>query len=783
MKKIYLILAAVVGMTFASCTSTDLVGDMANNGQEAGDGSIQFGFNLQNTTRAGGDIAGSAAAEKLGGHFYVIGTKADMALVSPIPTGSPTTQLVFDNYSVSYTANTAGKTASNTANWEYVALPADAHHAKLSPNAQTIKFWDYSTTQYDFHAFSTGTKDAVTDKTTSTIGANEINVTKSLYGAGLAGGATAYTFIVPNAECLSNLYVTDITPVAKSNYGKDVQLKFKNLGAKIRIALYETVPGYSVQAGSVKFYDDATKTNDPAAGAGNYAIPTTTGTLISTAPKGMPTKGTIEVSFPNVGTSNSTNANYNKASVNVTADESAPANYEFTKTFGTIDQTEMVTAEAHENTAALSADQTLTAEQAAAVNAAIGTTYTTGQAISAADAAKYNVTISYYIGRSLPNASFVGDPNEDFYQLTFPVDDSHPLTLRVDYTLISTDGSGETITVHGAKAVVPSTYTKWQPNYAYTYIFKISDNTNGTTDYATEGLTAITFDAVVADFTDVSGEQRTITTVATPSITTYQQNHKDYASANEYDKSAAKNIYVQVKKADGSLAADLDGTVKDGTDRSILFSVPEGTTEAVVMDALQQRTTAIDADDVTGRNGVTLTKSTINNGCTSIEKGVDDKAITVAAGTTGEIAYTITAGTYAYVYDYSSGSVAKEVKDEFQPVAVGATVGESTKNYYPIAIDPDLKDIAVTGAEADVDPAYIYFSKTTTDGGTTYTYSYISVANKTKVPAGVVKLAKSVVAGKSTVAGSASPAANTFYFDRYYSNDGKYAVKVIKIID
>ena len=738
MKTKYYFLAAIAAM-FASCANDEYIGDTSPTAleQAGGDGSILFGFDFQNATRGANDIYGASAAEKLGGHFYVIGTKGSE------DTDNPSETLVFDNYSVSYTANTAGKTASNTANWEYVGLPADAKHVKLSPNAQTIKYWDYSTAQYDFHAFSTGTKDAVTGKTTGTIGANEINVTKSLYGAGLAGGATAYTFIVPNAACLENLYITDITTVENANYGKDVQLKFKNLGAKLRIALYETVPGYSVQAGSVKFYDDATKTNDPTAGAGNYAIPTTTGTLISTAAKGLPLKGTIEVSFPNVGTSNkTTNANYNKASVNVTADESAPANYESTKTFGTIPTSEMVAADANEPAGTL------------------------------------------YLGRSLPDASFVGNPNADFYQLTFPVDDSHPLTLRVDYTLISTDGSNETITVHGAKAVIPSTYTKWQPNYAYTYIFKISDNTNGTTDYTHEGLTAITFDAVVADFTEVSGEQTTITTVATPSITTYQQNHTKTTTPDEYSKATAKNIYVQVKKADGSLAADLNTTTANSTDRSILFAIPAGTTEAVVMDALQQRTTAIGADDVTGRNGITLTKSDkISNTATSIVNGVDDNPITgITAGKLAEIDISLAAGTYAYVYDYSAA--AKTVIDEYQPVSVtvDSPIDGTSKEYYPIEITADLAGVGITGAEEDVDPAYIYFSKTTTDGGTTYTYSYISVANKTKVPAGVVKLAKTVVSGKTPVAGTTNAATGTFYFDHYFSNNGAYAVKVIKVI-
>lgn len=729
MKKIYLILAAAVGMTITSCTTSDYLGDMDPNAQ-TNDGSIRFDYKVQGMTRAGEDIAGQAAADILGNYFYVVGTKGKEE------TNNPSEDLVFDNYSVSFTANTADKTISNTANWEYVGVGADSKHVKLSPYDQSIKFWDYNTTQYDFHAFSTGEKKAVSGTSGA---ADEIGVTKSLYGAGLASGATAYTFDIPNAECLENIYITDITPVAKSSYGKDVTLRFKHLGAKIRIALYETVPGYSIQAGSVKFYASTTTPTNP--DADDYVAPTATGTLISTADYGLPLAGTIEVSFPNVGTSNSTNANHNKASVNVTADTSDRANYVSQKTFGEIEDGadgQMRAAEAHEPAGKL------------------------------------------YIGQNLPNASFVGDKNKDFYQLTFPVDDSHPLTLRVDYTLISTDGSDETITVHGATAVVPSTYTVWQPNYAYTYIFKISDNTNGTTDYATAGLFPITFDAVVADFTEVSGEQKTITTVATPSITTYQQNHD--ITKDEYVR-GSKNIYVQVKKADGTLAANLNGTTDNDTDRSILFAVADGTTtEAKVMDALLQRTTAIDADDVTGRNGLTLTKGSIANNVDEIKNGVDDNPITVTVGTTGEIASSIAAGTYAYVYDYSAD--AKNVVEQYQPLSVtsGEPIDGTSKTYYPIAIAGDLSGIAVTTAVEDVNPNYVYFSKTTTDGGDTYTYSYISVSGKTTVPAGVVKLAKTTIAGKTPVAGTTNAAAGTFYFDKYFSNNGDYAVKIIKVV-
>lgn len=95
-----------------------------------------------------------------------------------------------------------------------------------------------------------------------------------------------------------------------------------------------------------------------------------------------------------------------------------------------------------------------------------------------------------------------------------------PILIKCDYTLNSDDGSGETIKVTGATAAIPAAYSKWEANTRYTYLFKISDKTNGYTgtDPDKTGLYPITFDAVVKD-----EKQGTITTVATPSITTYQE--------------------------------------------------------------------------------------------------------------------------------------------------------------------------------------------------------------------------------------------------------------------
>ena len=133
------------------------------------------------------------------------------------------------------------------------------------------------------------------------------------------------------------------------------------------------------------------------------------------------------------------------------------------------------------------------------------------------------------------------------------------LLIKCDYVLTSKDGSGETITVTGATAAIPAAYAKWAPNTSYTYLFKISDNTNGTTGVEgtdPEGLFPITFDAAVVEVADGTA-QGTVTTVSTPSITTYQEG---FAAAMKYV--ANKPIYVTAQNNKDNEMMDLTGKVK-----------------------------------------------------------------------------------------------------------------------------------------------------------------------------------------------------------------------------
>ena len=770
MKTKYFIFAASALVALASCSNDEYIGD--NNGltAEQGDGSIQFAYTMPNATRA--DIAGGEAADVLGNGFYVTGTKGTEGSKNPSPT------LVFDNYLVHYAINTAGTTESNTANWEYVGVtPGTGSYTnwvKLSDlNSQTIKYWDYSQEQYDFMAFSTGKNKAVSKTAFSggdALTTGEIGVTKMKYGAALDVSSTiptAYTFYIPDLAALKEAYISDIVEVKKANYGKDVVLKFKNIGSKIRMALYETVPGYSVK--DVKFYtvDKADAEVDDLGSA-----TATNANLIGADNTSFITKGTIQVRFPHVGDTYASNQDYDKADASV---EAATGSYDKFKDFGAL---KLVADEADENPQG-----------------------------------------THYIGRSLTTASFAGVENAQFYTPVFPNTTAYPITLRVDYTLVPIDGAAETIKVKGAKAVVPSTYTKWLPNYAYTYIFKISDNTNGWTGTISDpkGLFPITFDAVVTEATDATAEQKTITTVATPTITTYQQYHK--AGIDEYSKSvtdlkgntADRDLYIQVmdnKTVPATFYTDLNTAIPGETSkiRALLYQIDEAhkatATEALVMDALQNRTTALSDANVTGRNGITLTNNTnISAAETSIKNGVDDNPIEkididndgdledIAAGQVAMIdmsSATLTAGTYAFVYDYTTATKGTPTTIyQLIPVTVNSPIGTSGQTFSSVATttldaidttDPDN----VTAENEAVDPTYVYFSKTT-DGSANTTYSFVSVEGKTNLIAGLLKCPVSSLT--SDVVGTTNAAANTFYFTTYFHNTGDYAVKVIKIVN
>ena len=477
--------AAVALVAFASCSNDDFVGE-ANTSPNVTTGSpteaIVFSSGANTITRA--DFSGSAAATMLGNNFVVEGIKWD---------GSGTQTVVFDHYNVNYKAGTAHTTTSNTDGWEYVA---QTKHAAATISAQTIKYWDYAKSQYDFIAYSKGTATAVYTSAAYDEDANVYitNITPGTMGNQATG---AYT-VKGKADNLAKLYIADLkTAYNPDDYQTTVQFQFRSLSAKVRVALYETVPGYSVK--DVKFYTDASTV----ATDGNAHLYTTGSDVFNET-------GTYTVYYPTTGSSNVGKTDYNKAHLAFTPDGTSGTSK--VKSFGKF--------------AASTADATL------------NNTFATAEGTEAA---------GDYLGRTSNHATYAGkntaSGNENYYTIVIPNENGAVLNLKVDYTLISTDGSGETIKVTAATAQVPAAYTSWKSGYAYTYIFKISQNSNGQTGSGTTpaGLYPITFDAVVTETEE--HVQETITTVANPSITTYAKGQV-VTDNNEYK--TGNNIYVVV---------------------------------------------------------------------------------------------------------------------------------------------------------------------------------------------------------------------------------------------
>ena len=167
MKK-YLFFAASA-LALASCSSDDFVGDNSGNLHGTTNGEIAFAGGTAKITRAD-DHVGADAAKLLGEKFIVAGFKSATA-----PTTGVSATTVFDHYTVKWEANTAGTTADNTSDWKYVGLAPQTGLATVK-GPQTIKYWDYSTAQYDYIAFSTGAATIKTGTETAT-GDDEVLVT------------------------------------------------------------------------------------------------------------------------------------------------------------------------------------------------------------------------------------------------------------------------------------------------------------------------------------------------------------------------------------------------------------------------------------------------------------------------------------------------------------------------------------------------------------------------------------------------------------------------------
>ena len=504
MKK-YIFLAASA-LTLASCTSDDFLGNTPGSTPTSANSAINFGGDAGKITRATSNEGDDHV--KLDNQFKVYGVKkTNEKFVT-----------VFKDYSVLYNENL---TTSNTNKWEYVK------------DKQTIKYWDYSASEYRFVAGSPIS--AFTFKVPSN--GTTVNI-ESATITGLGGHIVANT--TETANTFNPVYVAEPKVVAKADYKNTVQFNFVRQQSMVRVGFYETIPGYFVSDVHFYAYDTDDKTLKVSTGYNVILTSATDGYFVG----GRNLTGTVTYDWK------STTPSYT---------------YKY-------DDTNLVK---RQNWYAGELGTLATKSSEPKVNILYGTD-------------KDMSTTGYFTVLPTPSET-----------------EASPILIKCDYTLNSDDLSGETIKVTGATAAIPAAYSKWEPNTRYTYLFKISDKTNGTTGDPNNpkddpaGLYPITFDAVVTEMTDKT--QGTTTTVATPSITTYQEGSVVENDGIKYV--AGKEIKV---------------TVTDNTNGDIKTLSTDGATEgSVAVYKLSQARTEADLQ--------------INNIKTSELTSTNSKGVTLAA--------------------------------------------------------------------------------------------------------------------------------------------------------
>lgn len=501
----YLIIAASA-LALAGCSSDDFLGDGSGNGQNSA--AIQFGGGTTKTHRATSNGVYKNKDLQDNG-FWVYGTKHTKGAENNTATND---QAVYTNYYLNYKDGTANNTQSNTAGWEYVGVDNSDYRDNVTPNvtqAQTIKYWDYSATAYTFYAATANPAD---------VKAGNVTIKKITEDAAGSVYTKGYEVTLKDGASWDELYFADRKVISKTMdaergkhdvYGGEVNFTFRNALTKVRVAMYETIPGYSVTID--KFYYTKDGETDQTTEATKKFTADASNTPLVTSETGV----TYKVVY-----------------------------YSDTDADGQlVNQPRMLP-----NKTGVDAEK---------------------KVLELGDNLKAGIKLSEIITKP------TYDTDGDKYTLFMPqADNDKTLSLKVDYTLTSLDGSKEEIHVKGATAVIPAKYLCWRPNYAYTYLFKISDNTNGSTGGKDDpaGLYPITFDASVVE--TETGNVEFISAMGTATITTF----------------AVKGNLYQHDKADYENGSDLYATVVDKDKNT------------VTLDATNTKVYKLTADGVAEKN-------------------------------------------------------------------------------------------------------------------------------------------------------------------------------------
>lgn len=418
MKKVTIF--AAIAMTMVGCSSDELV----NSSTENNEAPIAFSVEKKNITR--GDQATTLPSLESTGHynFGVWAYKYGAGL---------STQLVMDNYLVGY---------SNGSNEGYDKTNATTWASAIGTETDHTSPWFYEYLGTDEYKYD-GTAGFYKASQSAYMSANanqylrywDLAYTNTNFYAYAPYRATGVSF----NESTKKITVANTAQVAGYDdpslqefmYAgaqatnadlKDVKLTFKHLGAQVNLRFYEDVRGYKVQI------IDVTDAN-----SGIQATPATkSGNTYTKADYYTSCGATID--FTTVGTPTAT--------VNHTGAATTQNNLKFTIPG--------------------------TSNGLTSYKSTLNNNYNVIPEAVTTGTQTYAVSPSVYYPVAQPESSEVG------------------FTFHVSYKLIAED-NGEEITVHNARVYVPAKngsefIAAWQPNTKYTYTFKITKDSKGTTD-------------------------------------------------------------------------------------------------------------------------------------------------------------------------------------------------------------------------------------------------------------------------------------------------------------
>lgn len=407
---------------------------------------------------------------------------------------------------------------------------------------QYLRYWDKSADYTYFYAYVPYLNaEANSNKTVSYVdGTAKGTDTDPITGAAL--NTDKYVMTFPNGtikhgydDVQAYEYMYASTKVGKANYGHDVQLEFKRLNAKVNIKFWEDIPGYSVHM------IDLGAVTDPESGTSTYYT-------ISAVPSIKEAgQGTYGYRKGIIYTQNGVKIQFSdgvNTGIKQYAGETSPAPLAFATP---------TAAQIGENR----------------VDATASTT-------------TYFAIPKYHNEVVLKNdAKNIGQtqPCESDLAVT-------GLTFHVSYELIST--TGEKITVKDATVHVPSDYCEWKENTRYTYIFKITTNSNGTTGSETPkptdpavptetALYPIVFDnCTVEEWKDNESEWE----ITDASNTWYDVKLSTYS----FNNTAVQNITVTVDRTSKN---PISGTASALTPANTELSVT-GPNGAIITDGVRE---------------------------------------------------------------------------------------------------------------------------------------------------------------------------------------------------